>query len=200
MNFQTIFYVVETLGICTFAISGLLRAREKDFDPVGMYIIACATALGGGTLRDVITDVNPVYWISHWEYPVGILGLTFLMYLGGKIPIPKSGLIIADAMGLALFTVTASQIALAKNLPFFIVAVLAVMTATFGGLLRDVMCRDIPMIFQKVSFYATVSFSGAWVYMGLAYFQVNITVSTVVSLVYIFGFRMLAVRFNWRFR
>lgn len=199
MTVGFIFYLLETMGICVFALSGLVLAKRKDFDPVGLYIIACVTAFGGGTLRDVILDVQPVYWISRSEYPVVILVMTALFYLVPRFTIKSSWLIVPDALGLALFSITGAQVAMATGLPPMITAIMAVMTSTFGGLSRDILCRETPMIFQKVSLYASVSFVGAWLYMMLLHLGLVQPAATVSAVAFIFLFRLLAVRFNWRF-
>jgi uncharacterized membrane protein YeiH len=197
--FENVFYILETIGICSFALSGILMAKSKNFDPVGLYIIACVTAFGGGTFRDLILDVQPVYWISHWEYPVVILGLTFLFYLTSRLKIKDSWLIISDAMGLGLFTITGAQTAYLAGYPMIVVAILATMTGTFGGLMRDVLCTEIPMILKKSSYYASLSFLGANLYVVMMYFELNDFISLTVAVVFIFIFRLLAYRFNWRF-
>jgi uncharacterized membrane protein YeiH len=199
LSLEALFSVTEFLGICVFALSGMILARRKNFDPVGLYVIACVTAFGGGTLRDLILDVQPVYWVSRWEYPVVILVMTAIFYFSAKLNIKESWLITPDAMGLALFSITGAQVAMAQGMPLIIVSILGVMTATFGGLIRDTLCSEIPMIFTKVNFYASTSFTGIWLYISLDYMGVNLTLNTMLSISFIFIFRMLSYRFNWRF-
>ena len=194
------FYTLETIGIISFAFSGMLMAEQKDYDPVGWYIIASVTAFGGGTIRDLILDIQPLYWIYHWEYPVIILGLTSLFYFLSKLRVPHSLLIVSDALGLALFTITAAQTILVAQQPVIIVLILSVITATFGGLIRDILCHEVPMIFQKVSFYASASFFGAVLFWALTLTALPQTVSMGIGIVFIFCFRLLAYRYNWRFR
>ena len=195
-----IIYVFETIGIVSFALSGMLMADKKNFDPVGWYIIASVTAFGGGTVRDLILDKHPVYWIQHAEYPLVIFVLTILFYLLSKYKPPSSLLIVTDAMGLALFSVTSAQMILGEGHPLIIVLILGVISATFGGLIRDVLCGEVPLIFQKVSFYAFVSASGIGVYLAMRYFVVQEPISMGGSLAFMFVFRMLAIRYNLRFR
>ena len=199
MDISTMFYILESIGIYSFALSGLILARSRNFDPVGMYIVALVTAFGGGTLRDLILDQHPVYWISHNEFPIIILGLTILYYLFTRIQIPPHTLIIPDALGLALFTISATQLSLSKNLPLFIVSLMAVMSATFGGLLRDVMCNDVPLIFKKTSLYASLTFLGSWLYIFIAPFFEAPLVATTLCVIFIFIARLISVRFNIRF-
>ena len=99
---EQLLYWIETLGILAFALSGVILARQKDFDIVGVYIIAWVTAFGGGTIRDVVLDIQPVYWIAHAEYPLMLLGLIIVISLLKKIQIKSSWLLVPDAMGMAL--------------------------------------------------------------------------------------------------
>lgn len=200
MSLAHFFYLLESLGIVSFALSGMLMAEQKNFDPVGWYIIACVTAFGGGTLRDLILDNHPVYWISHWEYPVIIFWITALFYFISKIRIPYNGLIVTDTIGLALFTITGTQTALYSGHPATICMILAVIGATFGGLIRDVLCNEVPMIFQKVSFYASVSFVGSGLYILLLTLRTHQLTATILASLFIIIFRLLAYRYNWRFR
>ncbi|RAP34287.1 trimeric intracellular cation channel family protein [Candidatus Marinamargulisbacteria bacterium SCGC AG-439-L15] len=195
-----IFYVFETLGICTFAISGLLLAKEKDFDPVGVYIIAFVTALGGGTIRDLLLGETPIYWISKVEYPLLILLLTAIIYPLSKERIHPSWLVVPDAIGLSLFTVTAVETALSVNLSPLIVMILGTISACFGGLLRDILCQEVPLIFQKVSFYSFVAFVGAGIFIALRQVAVLSAYSSFITIAFIISFRLLSYRYNWRFR
>lgn len=193
-------YVLETIGIMTFAISGMLMAEQKDFDPVGWYIVASVTAFGGGTVRDLIMDKHPVYWIDHWEYPVIILAITAIFYFLSKFRIPNSFLIVSDALGLSLFTITTTQTLLKDGNTAIIAILLSVITATFGGLIRDVLCNEVPMIFQKVSFYASASFFGAVLYWMLYLTDMASPIAISICIVFTFVFRLLAYKYNWRFR
>ena len=106
---EQLLYWIETLGILAFALSGVILARQKDFDIVGVYIIAWVTAFGGGTIRDVVLDIQPVYWIAHAEYPLMLLGLIIVISLLKKIQIKSSWLLVPDAMGMALFAISTAQ-------------------------------------------------------------------------------------------
>lgn len=197
---HVLMYVLQTVAILSFAISGMLLAEKRDFDPVGWYIIALVTAFGGGTLRDVILDIQPVYWIQHSEYPIIILVLTLILYLFSKVRVPNIVLIVTDAMGLSLFTITAAKTIVELGLAPIIVVLLSVITATFGGLIRDVLCNELPFIFQKQSLYVSTSFFGAFLFLGLLKLNIEMSAAMLSSIVFIFVLRLLAHRFNWRFR
>lgn len=196
------FYILETLTIAAFAFSGMLLAQKKDFDPVGMTIIGFVTALGGGTLRDIILGNHPVYWITHSEYPVMIIVLSVLVYFFLKKEVTLKWLLILDALGLALFTISSTRLGLSEQLPFIIVAMLATCTSTFGGLIRDILCNEVPMLFQKKSLYGTASFIGAWFYIALYHLPIPIErpLVTLISIIFVFSLRLLAVKYNWRFK
>jgi len=132
-------------------------------------VVASATAFGGGTVRDLVMDKHPVYWIDHWEYPIIILALTAIFYFISRLPISNSFLIVSDALGLSLFTISTTQTLLNDGTTPIIAILLSVITATFGGLIRDVLCNEVPMIFQKVRLYASMSFFGSVLYWLLSF-------------------------------
>jgi len=198
--FQHIFYAIETLGILSFALSGVLLAKRKNFDIVGVYIIAWITAFGGGTIRDVILDIQPVYWISHAEYPIMLLVLIIAMSLIKKIKLRESWLFVPDAMGVALFSITAAQTAHQAGHPLIIVAILATIVATFGGVIRDSLCQEIPTIFKKeTTMYASVAFFGACLYVGLHEFAPwDSSISMIIAAIITFLSRVIANKYQLR--
>ena len=199
---EQLFYGIETLGILAFALSGVILARQKDFDIVGVYIIAWVTAFGGGTIRDVILDIQPVYWIAHAEYPLMLLGLIIAISLIKKIQIRSSWLLVPDAMGLALFAISTAQMAYQMGHPSIIVAILATVVATFGGVLRDSLCQEIPMLFKKGStMYASLAFFGAYLYIGLSTISIfSPLINMLVSAMFIFISRLMANKYQWRWK
>ena len=165
---QHIFYIIETIAILGFALSGMGLAKQKDFDFVGVYIIACVTAFGGGTIRDVILDIQPVYWITHSEYPAIILILGLILCSIKSVTIKDTWLFVPDAIGLSFITVTSAQMAYNAELPLIVVGILTTIVASFGGLFRDVFCQEIPVIFKKQTpLYASLAFIGALTYVML---------------------------------
>lgn len=197
-----LFYTVETVGIISFALSGIILAKKKDFDIVGVYIIAWVTAFGGGTLRDLILDVQPVYWISHSEFPLILLILVLILAIFKKINIDYKWLYIPDALGLATFSITTAQTAYLAGHPFIIVGILATVVATFGGLLRDVLCQEIPYIFKKdTTMYASIAFIGACFFVALTSITTLDSLYTMtISILVIFVFRLIAKQFNLRLK
>lgn len=197
-----LFYIIETLGILSFALSGVVLGKKKDYDIVGVYIIAWVTAFGGGTIRDVILDIQPVYWISHSEYPLMILCLVVVMSLFDRIQIKESWLMIPDALGMALFAISTAKMTVDLGNSPIIVAILATVVAAFGGVIRDSLCQETPMIFKKGStLYASLAFFGSLLYVFLVY-NVIFTpfLSFIVAVIIIFVMRLLAIRYDWRWK
>lgn len=196
-----IFYILESIGILSFALSGVILAKRKEFDLVGVYIIACVTAFGGGTIRDVILDIQPVYWISHYEYPLSLLFIVIVICLIDyykPFKIPENWLFLPDAMGLSFITITSAQMAYNSELPTIVIAILSTIVASFGGVLRDVLCQETPIIFKKsTSLYATLAFLGACLFVLLNYIMIfDMSVNMIISIVAIFISRIIANHFN----
>jgi len=152
--------LIEFAGVAVFAISGALAAGRKSLDLLGVIVIAMVTATGGGTVRDLLLD-RTVFWIARPEYLVVTFGAALLTipYVRYSRP-PEKFLEIADALGLALFSIVGARIALALDASGLIAVVMGTITGAFGGVLRDVLCNEIPMILRKGQIYATASIVG----------------------------------------
>lgn len=199
MNLADLIYILEFVGIMAFAISGMLEAQNRDMDPVGVFAIACITAFGGGTLRDVILDHQPVYWISHQEFPVIILALTIAFsYVPRLRAIPARAMILPDAIGLGVFTVLGTQLALSLGTPVFSACLLGVITGTFGGLARDIICNEVPFIFRKEHLYASCALAGALTFYGLTFVVQGDAIPILVAVSVTVVMRLLSVHFDLR--
>ena len=195
---ELIFYIIESVGILAFAISGILLAKSKNFDPVGIYIISFTTALGGGTIRDVFLDKN-LYWINHPEFAI-VIFLTVAIFYIFNIEFENKWLFIPDSLGLSLFAINGAKVALSLDLNIMIVLIIGTVSATFGGVIRDIMCQEIPKIFQKkVTFYSIPCFFGVGLYVFLDHLIVNNIITTIISISFIFIFRILAHIKKWSF-
>ncbi len=148
----------------------------------------------------MILDIHPVYWIDHAEYPFIILLLVIAMSLIKKIQIQPQWLIIPDAMGMALFAVSTAQMAHQFGHPAIIVAILSTMVSSCGGIIRDSLCQEIPMVFKKgATMYASLAFFGAYLYIGLSDLAVfSDAINMVATAGAIFASRLLAYKFQWR--
>lgn len=160
-----ILYVLDLLGVAVFAVSGALAAGRKHLDLLGVMVIAMVTATGGGTLRDVLLD-RPVFWIHAPVYLPIILGSALLTVVYAKFfKPPHRALLVADAFGLALFSIGGAQIAEQANLTGLLVIVMGTITGSAGGVLRDVLLVDIPVILRRGRIYATAAIVGIIIYL-----------------------------------
>ena len=170
-------------------------------DIVGVYTVAFTTTFGGGTLRDILLDRRPFYWVQYPSYAILLLVLAAGSFVvGGRkwVTVTEKAIIIPDAFGLGLFAATGVNYALQANMPTFIATLMGVVTATFGGILRDILCNEVPAIFQSAQLYATCAFAGAWAYViTLWLFQESaLAVLTCTAAAAIL--RLTALRYDWR--
>jgi uncharacterized membrane protein YeiH len=151
-----------------FAISGVLAAGRKRLDWLGVAVIAVVTAIGGGTLRDVLLDRNPIFWIADPTYLIVSLAATAftLVYVRVRVPNPRA-LLVADALGLAFFTIGGVQIAQNAGLTGLIAILMGTITGVAGGVVRDVLCAEIPLVLMRGHLYATATIVGAALYLLL---------------------------------
>ncbi len=163
----TVLYVLDLFGTAVFAVSGALAAGRRRMDLFGALVIAAVTAVGGGTIRDLILDRHPVFWIQDLRYLAviaGAGGLTFA-YTSVFRP-PRQSLEVADAFGLAVFSVVGARVALGVGAPPVVVVIMSAVTATVGGMVRDVLCDETPLILRE-EIYTTAALSGGVLYLGL---------------------------------
>lgn len=193
---QTILTLIEVLGTCAFAISGIRLAAAKRFDWFGAYVVGLVTAIGGGTLRDVLLDI-PVFWMLSPMY-LAVTGLSLLAVIlfrralvGGMRTI-----FIFDAIGLALFVVVGMEKTLAEGWPMWVAIVMGIITGSFGGVTRDILINEEPLFFRK-DIYATACLAGGLAYWLLSLAPVAVWVPQVVCAVVVIGLRVAAVLFNW---
>jgi uncharacterized membrane protein YeiH len=158
--------VVEAVATLAFALSGLLEAARKRLDAVGVCLVAGLAAFGGGTLRDVLLDRRPFFWVAHSEWLWAVLGLCVvaMAFLRSRhFELTQRAMQWPDALGLGLFSATGTQLALAQELPGIVAVLMGVITATFGGVLRDIVVNEIPTALHDHRPYAVCAFAGGWV-------------------------------------
>jgi uncharacterized membrane protein YeiH len=189
----TLLYIIDLAGVFVFAISGALSAGRKGLDLLGVLIISVVTAIGGGTLRDILLNRHPIFWISDPDYLIVIIlaALFTIFYVRMRKP-PGNALLIADALGLAFFTLTGTQIAEAYNLSPIIVIIMGTMTGVAGGVIRDILSAEIPLILRR-DIYATAAISGSIIYLFLKYLGVINDAAFGVGLVTVVVLRLLAI-------
>lgn len=192
--------LIEMLGVIASGTFGILLARRKQMDFVGVFSIALATAFGGGTLRDLFLDRHPLFWIENHHYPVIIFSLALLFSLWRTIPDSIERLLpLPDALGMGLFSIAGVSVALEAGCSPFISMLMGVFTGTFGGVIGDVVCNEIPSLFRPhTPLYATCSFLGSGGYLLLHASGIRETPALLSSLTFIVLLRLLALQFNWR--
>lgn len=192
--------LIEFLAVIVSAVYGVLLAARKGMDVMGVFAVSFAVAFGGGTLRDLFLDRTPLFWIGNPHYPMIVLGIAiFSGVLVGHIGRIKPLLVFPDALGMALFTLTGTAYAMDAGTGLFVAALLGVITGTFGGVLGDVICNEVPSLFTPSPLNATCAFAGAWVYLGLLQGEVTASAALLSGIVVIVLFRLAAVKWNWCF-
>ena len=161
-------YYLDLFGVVVFAITGSLAAGRKQLDLLGVVVLAIVTALGGGTIRDLLLGATPVFWIRDINYILFSAGTAVLVFVVSQTrTLGSASIRIPDAFGLAIFTVIGANIALGHNVSWVIAVIMGMMTGVAGGVLRDVLAGEIPLIL-RTEIYATASMCGALVYIGLS--------------------------------
>lgn len=194
--------IVEFFAILTFAYSGLIEAKRKEMDFVGSCTLALVTAFGGGTLRDILLDRRPLYWIDHYEYPIIIFVLAaavLVIFRFNREILDHKILTYIDALGLGLFSASGVAIALETGIPIFPASLIGVITATTGGVIRDILCNEIPIVFRReTQLYVTCSFVGTWTFISLDYLGFKHIVGLLACTLAAASLRLAAVKFNIR--
>lgn len=193
---MSIFYALDILGTIAFAISGALAAMHKRLDLFGVFIIAFVTAVGGGTLRDILIDRALVSWMKDLNYVYAIIGATiFTILIRKKIDYLRTSLFLFDTIGLGIFTIVGTEIGIQQQLHPVIAVILGTLTATFGGVLRDILCNEIPVIFKK-EIYALACIAGAITFIILSYLEINTNTNYIITTLIVIVIRLVAVKFK----
>ncbi len=199
---NTLIKTIEIIGIIAFALTGIYEARKKGMDIVGVYSVAMITAFGGGSLRDIILDRHPLFWIEHYGYAVLLLGLSIVSSAAIKDIFDKRNMVrlvmALDALGLGLFSASGASVANRAGCAPFVSLLLGVITGVFGGVLRDMICNEIPYVFQRTELYATCAFVGACSYLVVITATANEIMAVIVCIAVTVVLRMLAVRYKIR--
>lgn len=191
------FHLLDIIGTIAFAMSGALTAISKKLDPFGVFIIAFVTAVGGGTLRDVMIGRTPVGWMLDLEY-VYVIAFAFIMSIvfRSKFDKLRTSLFLFDTIGLGVFTLIGLEKGINIGLHPVICIALGTMTACFGGVIRDILCNEIPVIFRK-EIYATICILGGAVFFMLKKMHLNEDVLYLITSAVIISVRLMAVKFKW---
>lgn len=196
---MTLIRFIEIMAILVGAFSGFVEARRKRMDLVGVFTVAFITAFGGGTLRDILLDKRPLFWVIHQEYAILIFVLALvaapLMRTLRQI-VSERLIVIADAIGLGLFSVAGVSAALDAHMPIFIASMMGVITGIFGGVLRDIVCNEVPMVFRDGKPYAICAFLGNWIFLVMRKHGIPYDFALWFSAIFISGLRLVTWRFD----
>ena len=188
-------YWITLVAVVLSSVSGVLKAGFKQFDLFGVIIIAIANGLGGGSLRDMLLD-RPVFWIhDQMFFIVSILSAIIIFFVVRLVVILPKHFLIADAAGLATFGIAGTLVALVSGAPALIASFMGVMTGIMGGIFRDVLCNEPPIVFSS-SLYATVSWLGSLCFIGLLSLNVDMTLSAICGGLVIFLSRLVAIYYD----
>ena len=189
-------YYFTLLGVAVFACSGALAAGRRNLDPVGVAVLAMVTATGGGTARDVLLD-RTVFWVADPTYIVVCLIAAAVTWFWVRFFTPPDrALLMADAVGLALFSVTGTQIAEEAGHPAVIIILMGTLTGCAGGLLRDVLSVEVPLIFRKSELYVTACVIGLGAYVLLRYVDIEADIAGAIASATILSLRLASIRWK----
>ena len=191
-----ILYYFDLAGVAVFAASGVLAARDRDLDLLGVIVVAAITAIGGGTLRDLLLDRHPIFWVTDsWYLTVIIASALLTIAYVRRWPPPVATLLVADALGLALFALSGAQLAEAAQCPALIVVLMGTMTGVTGGVLRDVLTAQVPLILRR-EIYATAAIAGVAAYLALQALEVPRAAAFGAGMIVVVALRLLAIRWG----
>ena len=192
---------LELAATLAFALSGAMTGARSRLDFVGVSTLVFLTAFGGGTLRDILLDVRPFFWVRHVEYLWGVLALTAaaMMFMRKHHFEPtERAILLPDAIGLGLFAAVGVDLARIHGMPTLVAVLMGVVTPVFGGVLRDLVCNRIPEAFSDHRPYALCAFVGGWLYLGLEALVLNEWLALSATVAFTAGLRLLALRLDWR--
>ena len=191
-----LYQTIDILGTIAFAISGVLVAMEKRLDLFGVLIIAFVTAIGGGTLRDLLIGNTPVGWMQDLTYVTTIfISVVFAIIFVNKLKYLRKSLFLFDTIGIGLYTMVGVEKGLEAQLLPIMCVFLGTMTACFGGVIRDILCNEIPVIFRK-EIYATACILGALSYFLIVQLPVKEEFAYIAGILIVIILRLLAVKFK----
>jgi uncharacterized membrane protein YeiH len=187
---------MEVLATVAFALSGLLEAARKKLDAVGVVVVAGLAAFGGGTLRDILLDRRPFFWMQHasWLWALLAICILSMFFLRARhFEVTERGMLWPDAIGLGLFSASGTQIALGMEMPAIVAVLMGVVTAVFGGVLRDIVCNEIPSAFRDHRPYAVCAFVGSWILVAAPALALSDSVAMVLAALTVTVLRALAL-------
>jgi uncharacterized membrane protein YeiH len=186
-------YILDLFGVFVFAISGALVAGRKQMDLLGVLVTAGVTAIGGGTLRDLLLGRSPVFWVGDPIYVVVIAGAALGTVIYTRyFRVPQYSLLLADTFGLAFFAISGARLAAEMGVSNLIVVMMGTMTGVAGGMIRDILAARVPLILRK-DIYATAAIMGCTIYLLLEEAGLNLAAAGIISMAVIFAIRLTAI-------
>ncbi|MCS5586084.1 MAG: trimeric intracellular cation channel family protein [Gammaproteobacteria bacterium] len=194
-EFSTTLYWISLVAVMVSSASGVLKSGFRRFDLFGVIIIAITTGLGGGSLRDMLLDLD-VFWIKDQIFFIVSLVSALIIFIGARlISISPKFFLIPDAAGLAAFSIAGTMVALTAGAPWLVSSFMGVITGAMGGIFRDLLCNETPIVF-KSPLYATAAWLGSLGFIVLVHYQASIAISAMVAGVFIFITRLIAIRLD----
>jgi uncharacterized membrane protein YeiH len=198
MPLPALLYVLDLTGVAVFAISGALAGVHRGLDLFGIAVVAAVTAIGGGTLRDLVLHRHPAFWVNDPRYLYVILAATVAAVVGeGYLPSLESGLLVADAIGLGLFALSGAQIAEGERRSWIVIVLMGTMTGVAGGVIRDLLSGVIPVLLRR-DIYASAAIAGIVLYLLLQSAGVRRRWAFIIGILSIVTLRLLARALNWQ--
>jgi uncharacterized membrane protein YeiH len=201
MEIASLWLVIEVAATVAFAVSGLIAAARHRMDVVGVFSVTFVSAFGGGTLRDVLLDRRPFFWVEHQEYVWLVVAMTLaapLLLRAVRHQLVDKLTEVADAFGLGLFAISGASLAVVAGMPAIVSVLLGAVTAVSGGVLRDVLCNEVPEVFHDHRPYTLCAFVGCGLFLGLNALGIPPELSTAAGVASTTGLRLLAVWTGWR--
>jgi uncharacterized membrane protein YeiH len=187
-------YLLDLTGVAVFAVSGAIAAGRRAMDLIGVMALAVVTAIGGGTIRDILLSRHPIFWLADPAYLIVIVAAALITVAYARWrPVPRATLLVADALGLAVFSVIGAQIAEASGLPAVSCVLLGTVTGTAGGVVRDVLSAEVPLLFRGGNLYATAAMVGTTTYFLLERAGVPRVLASQAGMIVCAGLRFAAI-------
>ncbi len=203
MTLNTFVIALEVLGVIAFALSGVIEAARKHFDLVGVVMVSFVTAFGGGTLRDILLERKPFFWVEQELWVWALIGLAVALpffFRARHMELTERAILVPDAIGLGIFTAGGTHIALELGSSPLVSVLMGVITAVVGGVFRDVLVNEVPRAFHDHQPYAVVAFAGGWVVVALDALAVPTSITLLVGSGLIILVRLLAIKFGWELK
>lgn len=203
MTLNTFVIALEVLGVIAFALSGVIEAARKHFDLVGVVMVSFVTAFGGGTLRDILLERKPFFWVEQEFWVWALIGLAVALpffFRARHMELTERAILVPDAIGLGIFTAGGTHIALELGSSPLVSVLMGVITAVVGGVFRDVLVNEVPRAFHDHQPYAVVAFAGGWVVVALDALAIPTSITLLVGSGLIILVRLLAIKFGWELK